>query len=115
MTSDKTMLFDDADSMIRSELRPEERLLWTGRPPQGIRLRATDAFLIPFSILWGGFAFFWEAMVIASGAPLFFVAWGIPFVVVGLYLVLGRFWVDARQRAHTFYGLTDSRIIVVEG
>jgi hypothetical protein len=109
------LFHDDADAVIQAYLQPGERLLWSAQPPQGVRLRATDALMIPFSILWTAFVIFWEAAVVASGAPLFFMLWGIPFVLVGLYLLLGRFWVEARQRARTYYGLTDNRIIIVSG
>ena len=102
---------DTAES-LRSHLRDGERLLWSGAPRQGWALRPTDKFMIPFSIMWGGFALFWEIGVIVSGAPFFFMLWGIPFVLVGLYITLGRFWVDARVRARTHYGLTDDRVLV---
>ena len=108
-------MFQDAESALQEDLRRDEHLLWSGQPPQGIRLRTADAFMIPFSLMWGGFAIFWETSVVVMGAPLFFMAWGVPFVVFGLYLIAGRFWVDARQRAQTYYGLTDSRVMIVSG
>jgi hypothetical protein len=102
--------------VIRSQLGPGERLLWHGRPVQGIVFKRADAFMIPFSLLWGGFAFFWEYTVIATDkAPLFFRLWGIPFVGVGLYMIVGRFLFDAKQRATTFYGVTSQRVVIVSG
>jgi hypothetical protein len=77
--------------------------------------RASDAFLIPFSLLWGGFACVWESMAVAGGAPFFFVLWGTPFVLLGLYLVAGRFIVDARQRQRIYYAVTNERALIISG
>ncbi len=104
-----------AEEILAAELRPGERLLWAGHPRRGLIFRAADAFIIPFSLLWAGFAIFWEAMVFVSGAPALFVAWGIPFVLLGLYFVFGRFAVDARMRARTYYGVTSERVVIISG
>ncbi len=111
----------DCSQVIARELEVGEPLLWSGQPRKGIVFRSSDVFLIPFSIMWGGFAIFWETSVFAQARKggktmsLFMVLWGIPFVLIGLYMIFFRFIVDARRREHTCYGLTDRRAIIVTG
>jgi hypothetical protein len=103
------------DLVMARHLAPNEHLLWSGRPRQGFRLRPMDLLFVPFSFMWGGFAVFWEYSVIRSNGPFLFRLWGIPFVLAGLYIIFGRFFVDARLRSQTFYGLTNERVIIVSG
>ena len=105
------------DTPIQKYLNSGERLLWVGRPPQGIMLRQTDWTLIPFSLLWGGFAICWECAacgVFGRGrfnpCPATF---GLPFVAVGLYIIVGRFFYDAWERSRTWYALTDRRALIL--
>ncbi len=93
-------------------LLPHEKVLWSGTPDPAIRFTSRDLFMIPFSILWGGFAIFWEVSVMTDGAPFFFQLWGIPFVLIGLYLMVGRFFIDAWARRNTVYAVTDRRVLV---
>lgn len=108
-------MWNTPNSEIERELSSGEKLLWSGQPAQGFRLRPSDAFLIPFSLVWCAFAIFWEASVFSSKAPIFFKLWGVPFVLVGLYFVAGRFFVDVKARTRTFYGVTNDRIIIIGG
>ena len=103
---------------LETQLAPGERVLWAGQPKAGFHLSRGDGFLIPFGIAWLGFSIFW--MVLASRAPreagvewlnILFPLFGIPFVLVGIYLVAGRYWFDARKRARTAYGITNKRIL----
>jgi len=102
-----------------------ERLIWSGQPKQGVRLQASDVMMIPFSLMWGGFAFFWEAGVLGliplgarngqtNHAPIFMAIWGIPFCLIGLYMIIGRFFFDAFARRKTWYGITDKRVLVLK-
>lgn len=108
-------MWDDSKNQIEPELSAKERLLWSGHPQSGIVFRTSDVLLIPFSLLWGGFAITWEVIAIATGAPFFFCLFGIPFVMIGLYLIFGRFFADAHQRSKTFYGITNERVIIISG
>ncbi len=75
-------------------------------------LRPADAFMIPFSLMWVGFAVFWEISILRTPVPGFFAIWGIPFVAMGLYITVGRFIVDSWRRARTHYAVTSDRVII---
>jgi hypothetical protein len=106
---------------VRRELLKGETVLWAGRPNKGVIFHREDAFLIPFSVMWGGFAIFWEGGVLGRfgtsdthSVPGFFVLWGIPFVVIGQYFIWGRFLTVAWKKGKTFYAVTDRRVLVVQ-
>ena len=109
------MVVDPPQAQLEPYLRPGERLLWAGRPDPSVTFTRADALLVPFSVLWGGFAIFWEIGVLASGAPILFTLWGIPFVAAGLYFMVGRFVYKKRRKLRTAYGLTPERALVAVG
>ena len=98
---------------LKDMVLPGETIVWFGAPPKGFRLRRIDALLIPFSIMWGGFAIVWESAVVIGHTPWFFKLWGIPFVAIGVYLIAGRFLVDASLRAQMRYAVTDRAAYVI--
>jgi hypothetical protein len=98
---------------VENELMKGERLLWFGRPDPNRLFARSDGFVIPFSLMWGAFAIFWEISVIREGWS-FGVVWGIPFVAIGLYMIAGRFLVKARRRRRTHYAVTDKRVLIVD-
>lgn len=116
----------DPHSDIQGELGSGEKLLWSGKPRDGLIFRTSDIFAIPFSIFFCGFSIFWmvgASYAVSAGAskgevPAFayiFPLFGVPFVAAGLYMLLGRFWVEKAQRAQTAYGVTDERVIIISG
>ncbi len=105
--------YTDDYSFARSHLTAGEAILWQGKPGKGHLLTAQDAFMIPFSIFWCGFAIF--LFVSASSAGGFFGLFGISFVCVGLYLVVGRFFHTAWLRKRTRYVITNKKIIRLRG
>ena len=99
---------------LQAHLRADEQLLWYGVPDQRVRLAPADAFLIPFSIMWCAFAVFWESSVVAGGGPVFMEAWGVPFIAMGGYFVVGRFAFKRYRKGRTVYGITSQRAVIAD-
>ena len=102
-----------AATSIGSHLQPGEELLWVGRPDPDKHFTASDRFLTPFSVMWGGFTLFWEGSVIAGGAPAFFLLFGAAFVAVGLYFMFGRFIYKAQRKRRAVYAVTNRRVLSI--
>ena len=99
---------------IRGLLQPGERLLWEGAPDRGIRLQRSDWYTIPFSLLWCGMLciIIGPQIRIASVLPLMGLIY-VPFILVGLYLLAGRFFFRAYRLSGMRYAVTDKRAIIV--
>jgi hypothetical protein len=118
------MAYLSTNDALSAELLRDERLEWTGRPNPRVIFHQSDLFQIPFSILWGGFAIFWELGASGlwegtrprSGPGVFMMLWGLPFVLIGQYMIWGRFVWTRWLKERTVYGLTDRRaVIVIDG
>jgi len=85
-----------AEDELRSHLVSGEKLLWSGRPAQGIVLTQQDWYLIPFGVL--------------------LVVVGLRFIPMGIYiLIVGRLLADLCHRSRSIYGVTDRRAIILSG
>jgi hypothetical protein len=100
---------------LHDRLQSGERLIWSGAPAQGLLLTTQDWYLVPFSLVWGGFVIFWEftALTQQTNGNAFMAVWGIPFMLVGLYLIIGRFLIDAWVRSGMAYAVTNKRILIL--
>ena len=96
-------------SFANALLAPGEHVVHRCKPGEGHLFTAQDAFMIPFGIFWLGFSLFWEYNAIKIGG--FPAIFGIPFVLIGLYLLGGRFFHTAWQRKRTAYVITNKRIL----
>ncbi|WIB35703.1 MULTISPECIES: hypothetical protein [unclassified Curtobacterium] len=105
----------DPRALASDELHPGERLLWVGQSDPARLFGGRDAFLVPFSLLWGGFAISWEVGVLISGAPWFFALFGSVFVLIGLHLIVGRFFVKRHRKRTEAFAVTDRRAFITNG
>lgn len=101
---------NDEYAFARAYLAPGESILWRGKPEKGHLFHSGDALMIPFSIAWCGFAIFWFVTALMN-APLPFALFGVPFVCVGLYITVGRFFHTSSLRKRTAYVITTQKVI----
>jgi hypothetical protein len=96
-----------------------ERILWSGQPKQGVAFRRSDLLAVPFSLMWGGFAIFWNYGVwtdfpnTGTADDWLFKLWGLPFLAIGIYVIVGRFFYDAWVRNHSYYAVTNERVLIL--
>jgi Domain of unknown function (DUF1707) len=103
-----------AVASVERHLSAGEHMEWVGRPDPTKRFTPADRYLIPFSLLWGGFAIFWLVLATVGGG--FFGLFGIPFAAMGLYFIFGRFVYKADRKRRTVYAVTDRRVLeIVDG
>jgi hypothetical protein len=108
----------DAGTEISSELAAGEQLIWAGRPGSGLILGARDIFPIAFGLLWTGMVL--AAWVSTQRHPQRHNntdPWPVIalFLAIGLYILFGRYFIDMRRRASTYYAITDERAIILSG
>lgn len=106
------MDFDNDYSFADIHIGINDRVLWKGKPEKGITMRPDELIIIPFGIFFTLFACFWISIALNAG---FFAIFGIPFVLVGIYMMGGRFIVNEYMKKNTLYVITDKAIIRKRG
>jgi hypothetical protein len=103
------------ENQFTSYLGPEESLIWTGRPSQGIKFNSYDLFYIPFSFIWASFALSNIFSTISQPINLFSLLFELIFLGLGVYITIGRFFFDALKRRYTYYAITSKSILIKSG
>lgn len=103
---------------INSYLLENERVLWEGEAGSKTKFKGNGAgmaFQFVFGLFFSGFALFW---MLAAGAASkgdgvfsFFSLFGLPFLLVGLYVSFGPFIRQKKLTKNCLYVVTDRRII----
>jgi hypothetical protein len=105
-----------ARELFEGDLLRDEEILWYGKPdPQALFSRA-DFALIPFSILWAGFAFVACGVLLAiaildSPVALLGVIIAGPMALMGFYITIGRFLYKKWWKRRTHYAVTSQRLL----
>ncbi len=114
---------DDARQIAQREIDADEEILWAGRPnPARMSTRTLPVLL--FGIPFTAFAVFWivNAYNMGNSGPSFgpgggiggfFPLFGIPFVLVGLGMLLSPL-IAFHKGTQTVYAITNRRALIIE-
>ncbi|MCH8139059.1 MAG: hypothetical protein IH926_08945 [Proteobacteria bacterium] len=111
-------------ALFEDQLLDGEEILWTGRPDPSVNFDRRDLTLVPFSIAWAGFAIFATAgfvngyvEAVKSGGQegsFLFLALAAMFSLLGLYLLVGRFFNKRWNKLRPYYALTNRRVLILK-
>jgi len=118
------MIDPELDAILRREMMTGERILWRGQPNPHKLYAAFGLWL--FAIPWTVFALFWESMTLmmlwggGTKTPaaitwsfgIVFPLFGLPFIVIGFYMLATPFKAIAKAK-RTIFALTDRRVLSV--
>jgi hypothetical protein len=100
----------DLRAEIAPYLHPDETLLWVGQPYTSKKFRP-NPLMVVFMLFWFGFAVFWT--VTASAAGGFFGLFGIPFLLIGGFMLYTLLIGQKKQLERTVYAVTERRAIIL--
>ena len=95
---------------VKSFLQEGEEILWMGQPYKSVEYRPFFPVLL-FSLFWLGFAIFWTVTASAGGG--FFGLFGIPFILIGVYILYSTLFGAKKTYQSTVYAVTPQRAIIV--
>jgi len=102
---------EGAQTPFSGRMLAGEKVVWSGKPFGGLMFTPKDAILVPFHLIWLVFAVFWTGMMSLTPEP-WFALFGLIFVCIGLFGLLGRFWLDAQVRRGISYAVTNKRVLI---
>ena len=99
-------------TLFQNEMLKDEKILWSGRPKQGFFLTGGDILVSLFGLIFLGVGSLMEYSAIQS-FDIFLMIFSLPFLLFGLYMVLGSIIYKNYQKKRTYYAVTNQRVLVL--
>lgn len=106
---------DSRAAGLEAELQPSERVLWIGRPKHGLLAHNRDLAFVLRGLLWVFLLLLVAQDVMFGPKPFVLSGRMIGEILLSAHLFVAFFVVFPLQRSHTYYALTDQRVIAVSG
>lgn len=100
---------------LEAELQPGERVLWLGRPKHGLLAHNRDLEFVLQGLLWVFLLLLIAQDVVFGPKPVILSGRTIGEILLSAHIFIAFFVVFPLQRSHTYYALTNQRVIAVSG
>ncbi|MGD9886881.1 MAG: helix-turn-helix domain-containing protein [Bacilli bacterium] len=100
---------ENIENLFRGYLNAGEVIQWSGKPKRNPKLHHLP--LTAFGLVFLSFSIFWTIM--ASKMTSLMALFGIPFIIVGVYLVFGKKLQSRTINTQIYYAVTDERILIL--
>lgn len=94
------------DNSLDSYLLKDEKVFWIGKPEMKVIFDPKDRYHIPMTLLG-------NIIIVYSISHDFDLKWAIIWILIGFYLLMGRFIYKAFNKKATLYVVTNQRIIII--
>lgn len=105
----------EPNSEIAALLQPKERILWTGRPYDGIVIQGADILITAIALVFMVFMLIGVGDAIIHGKFEGSLLVVILVFMVPCYFAFGRLFVNAWLRSKWLYAITSERAITIVG
>ncbi|MCB8923108.1 MAG: hypothetical protein H6662_16090 [Ardenticatenaceae bacterium] len=105
-------MWNEPSFAFQDELESGERIVWSGRPQQGIIFRSFDKFVIVFILFGLGTSIAWIYGILSNDIPKFLLIFMVLGIAQMLFMGVGSFLKDLQIRKNLSYALTNKRIII---
>jgi membrane protein YdbS with pleckstrin-like domain len=96
-------------------LNTDEKILWEGGPKFWPFFLGRSLPLTIFGIIWMGFMMIFVIVSLISGGPAKYFIFAMPHFWIGLFLLFGPPIYNFLVFKHTYYAITDKRVILQTG
>lgn len=94
-----------------------EKILWQGKPEKVPTFIKSDILLIPLTLIFAGFLVVYSmilASLLVKGESAMFSLIGITMFLIGIYLLVLRFWYRKKRISRQLYFITDKRLFAFD-
>jgi hypothetical protein len=99
-----------ARGVLKGILLPGETFIWANRPKRGLIYEPNPNTF--WNVVWTLFSLIWISCGFLTDVSWAIALLALPFVLMGIYGLIGHYLVDARRRGKLVYAITDRRLLV---